>query len=246
MDIRIYQNNDKMLVQLSGRVVLDECDRLKGAVVPRIVPGVSQVNLDLSHVDFIDSAGLGVLVGMKVSSNKSRARLALISPSKGVSDILLVSKLDSIFDIMTGAEGDAIVASLARENFLVTGEQSAQAPAASQPGFQAPPAPATAPVGGTDRGMSAKDQIDQLCKNAVEYMRRRDYDQAAECYRKAIEIDPNYLPAHNNLGIVYEKKPQWNDLAIKQWERVLKLSKSRGDMKHVERAQKHLDDLLRA
>ena len=59
MEIRIYSSKDKLLVQLAGRVVLDECDRLKSAVVPRIAPGIGQVVLDLGKVDFIDSAGLG-------------------------------------------------------------------------------------------------------------------------------------------------------------------------------------------
>jgi len=241
MEIRIYQDRDKMLVQLSGRVVLDECDRLKGAVVPRIVPGLAQVNLDLSRVDFIDSAGLGVLVGMKVSSNKSRARLALIAPSKGVSDILLVSKLDSIFDIVTGSEAEAVIRALGKPEFAASGDEQTSPPSASSaPTFQAPPAPSTQ---GADAGMAPKDQIDQHCKNAVEYMRMRDYERAVECYKKALQIDPNYLPAHNNLAIVYEKKPQWNDLAIQAWEKVLELSQSRGDQKHIERAQKHLATL---
>lgn len=245
MEIKIYQDTDKMLVQLVGRVVLDECDRLKGAVVPRITPDINHVNLDLSHVDFIDSAGLGVLVGMKVSSNKNRARLALISPSKGVSDILLVSKLESIFDIMTGKEAQGIVASLAKPEYLVAGADAAEPqPSAAPQSFQAPPA-ASKPEAADAGQMTPKQRIELHCKNAVEHMRQRDYEQAAQCYQEALEIDPDYLPAHNNLAIVYEKNPKWQDKAIAAWERVLALSQSRGDQKHIERAQKHLSALQR-
>lgn len=238
MDIRIYQNRDKILVQLTGRVVLDECDRLKGAVVPRIVQGLSQVHLDLSRVEFIDSAGLGVLVGMKVSTNKSRASLHLVSPSKSVSDILVVSKLDSIFAIMTGAEAQGVIDELAKTSFLITGEATA-APRAASPSFQAPPS-TPSPAGG---GGSVKDQIDQLCKDAMEHMRLKDYDAAAESYKGALKLDPNYLPALNNLAIVYEKKPQTTSQAIALWEKVLAASQAKGDQKHVERAQKHLSAL---
>ncbi|MDK2970452.1 MAG: anti-sigma factor antagonist [Candidatus Sumerlaeota bacterium] len=239
MEILIYQNQDKLLVQLAGRVVLDECDRLKGSVISRISPGINKVSLDLSKVDFIDSAGLGALVGMKVTSNKNRATLSLLSPSKNVSDILVVSKLDSIFEIITGKEAEAILDSLAKPAFLISGDDSGSsahdATAGGGPAFQAPP---TAPAASTPR-----ERIDQLCKTAVDFMRQRDYERAAQCYTDVLEIDPEYLPAINNLAIVYEKKPQWQKQAIEQWERVLTLSQSRGDQKHVERAQKHLQEL---
>jgi anti-anti-sigma factor len=240
MDIRIFRKNEKMLVQLVGRVVLDECDRLKGAVVPRITNEIKQVNLDLSRVDFIDSAGLGVLVGMKVSSNKSRATLTLVAPSKGVADILMVSKLDSIFEIKTGREAEVVLAELARNEFLTTGDPAgaSTAPPAS-PGFQAPPSPANQQtVGGAGR-----DQIERLCDAARDHLKVRDYEAAAECYRKVMEIDGEYLPALNNLGIIYEKKPEWRDKAIQQWERVLDIARRHGDQKHIERAQKHLQAL---
>ncbi|MEQ8822038.1 MAG: anti-sigma factor antagonist [Sumerlaeia bacterium] len=245
MDIQIYQNSDKILVQLSGRVVLDECDRLKSAVVPRIVPGVAQVNLDLSKVEFIDSAGLGVLVGMKVSSNKSRSRLALVSPSKSVSDILTVSKLDAIFDILTGAEAKAVLQSLARPEFKAdgtAGDTSGPPAPPSSPTFHAPP-PTQPTVGPDASTLSPKEMIDRYCKDAVDFMRQRDYENAAACYKKALGIDEQYLPAHNNLAIVYEKNPATHQQAIEQWKRVLEISRSRNDDKHVDRAQKHLEAL---
>lgn len=238
MDIEIYQSDGKMLVRLTGRVVLDECDRLKGVIVSRIAAGIRQVNLDLSNVDFIDSAGLGVLVAMKVSSNKNRANLALISPSKGVNDILMVSKLDSIFDIVTGAEAKQIIDQLAKPQNLVGSPEPESVPQPEVPAFQAPP-------GGEAEAQSAKARIDKLCNEAIAHMRQRDYERAIACYKKVLEIEPAHLPAHNNLAIVYEKMPQWQDLAIAQWERVLELSQEREDQKHIERAQKHLAAIQR-
>ena len=79
---------------------------------------------------------------------------------------------------------------------------------------------------------NAREKVDQHCREAVDFMRQGDYDRAAECYLQAIELDPEYLPAHNNLAIVYEKKPAWHQKAVQQWERVLELSTSEGDQKH--------------
>lgn len=302
MDIQVFRQNADLLIQLTGRIVLDETDRLKTNTVPLIDTTVSLVYLDLSRVEFMDSAGLGVLVGLKMTTNKAKARLVLVAPSKAVHDILYVSKLDSIFDILTGAEAEGVrirlgtVANLQRSIGKDAGagtpaagpaggasggrisappapgafsigssapggggapQFSAPRPApqpafaspmaAPQPGFANQPSsaagnrPAAAPAGADASSMRAR--IEAHCREAVEFMRQGDYDRAADCYQKAVDLDPNYLPAYNNLAIVYEKKPAWHQKAIEAWEKVYQLSSKNGDQKHMERASKHLNNL---
>ncbi|MCX6999491.1 MAG: hypothetical protein NT106_04230, partial [Candidatus Sumerlaeota bacterium] len=65
------------------------------------------------------SAGLGVLVGLKMTSNKNKARMVLVTPSSTVNDILLVSKLHSIFDIMTGSDADILRKTLVVKGNLI-------------------------------------------------------------------------------------------------------------------------------
>lgn len=285
MEIQVYKLNADLYIQVSGRIVLDECENLKANTIPLIDKTISQVHLDLSNVEFIDSAGLGVLVGLKMSTNKSKARLILVSPSKGVHDILYVSKLDSIFDIVTGNEAEGIRAGMAVTPNLLRSiggdreaagpkEPSAAGPVSGTPpsggvspsppgrpvtsfslrtpppavGSMQEPAPAgseTASGPETRQVTNIQEKVDQHCREAVDFMRQGDYDKAAECYLQAIEIDPEYLPAHNNLAIVYEKKPAWHQKAIDQWEQVLNISQNQGDQKHIDRASKHLNNLRR-
>jgi len=248
MEVRIYAAQDTVLFRLKGRIVLDECDRLKTTILQFINAQVTQANLDLSGVDFIDSAGLGALVGIKVTANKHRARLSLINPSRSVSDILMVSKLDSIFDIVTGAEGDQLVARLAHAQNEKSPAGSVTAPSRSGPAVPSMPSATTSTpstVARPDDSGPVKDRIDKLCRDAVEFMRRGDYESATAAYQSAIELNPDYLPAHNNLAIVYEKRPNWHAQAIAQWKKVLELSMRNNDAKHTERAQKHLSNLER-
>jgi len=273
MNLNIYRANNNLYIDVQGRVVLDFCEQLKNTAIPLIDKGISQVYVDLSAVDFIDSAGLGVLVGLKMTSNKNKARMVLVTPSNTVNDILLVSKLHSIFDIMTGSEADVLKKSIVvKENLIktlneeeaslrtgtpreggVTDEVSIKkpmpaaplsiqgkqvTPEASAPGIE--PAPAqTVP----QAGKTTKEQVDECCRKAVELMRQGDYEKAIEHYLEAIKIDPEFLPAYNNLAIVYEKRPSWRSKAMETWEKVLELSQSVGDQKHIDRAQKHLSNL---
>lgn len=242
MEMKFYESANNLLVRMKGRIVLDECDRMKSSIATFINSSVSQINLDLSEVDFIDSAGLGALVGIKVSASKHRARLALVSPSRGVCDILMVSKLDSIFDIITGSDAEAVVKQLVHPQFEKIPAGAAAPSASSGPAI--PSMPSAAGHGASDSGAS-KERLDQLCRDAVEFMRKGDYDSAVQAYQKALEINSEYLPALNNIAIVYEKKPEWRNNAITQWKRVLDISTRNSDQKHIDRARKHLANLER-
>lgn len=262
MELKIYKSDHNVYVDISGRIILDECERLKNSIVGLLDKGVSQVYLDFSKVDFIDSAGLGVLVGLKMTANKNKARLILVSPSPNVSDILSVAKLESIFDIIDGAEAELLKASLIMPEYLVTtGETVKPSPRveltgsrsritssalrSDEPQMESPKVTTSAPAVSDLPQTFKTDQelIDEYCKQAVEYIRQGEYEKAVTAYLNALKIDMEYLPAHNNLAIVYEKKPSWLSKAIEQWEKVLEISQKRGDQKHIERAKKHLANL---
>lgn len=290
MELEIYQLRSDVYIAVRGRIVLEECERLKNACLPLIRKGIEQVFIDLSKVEYIDSAGLGVLVGFKMSASKNRARIVLIQPSRPVADILYISKLDGIFDILTGAEADLLKAQMMQpanrmgapviERAVSAGAElpTGSTPAIPRPGvgisprpeptvpppasgaFSAPPPPSReaekpfaaaarsgaetdpfASLDGTVR--TQKEMIEEHCRKAVEYMRVGNYDMAVLEYEKALRIDPEYLPALNNLAIVYEKQPSWIPKAIEQWELVLRISQQRGDQKHMDRAKRHLANL---
>lgn len=261
LEANTYRQRNDLYFLFSGRIVLEECERLRGEYLPLINMGVEQVIIDLSKVDFIDSAGLGVLVGMKMTASKNKARIVLLQPSKTVADILYISKLDGIFDIVTGADAELLKSQNAQPQFLVKGGDKQTIPTPSQTGewktskfertfpevsmemvaAQGESVPDDEQRGDTLR--SQRELVEEMCRHAVEYMRQGNYDLSVEEYRRALEMDPEYLPALNNLAIVYEKQPSWMTKAIEQWEKVLQLSQQRADQKHIDRAQRHLANL---
>ena len=274
MNIKIYKFKEKLYIALFGKVVLEECDKFKNSAMSFIDRGISQIYIDLENVNFIDSAGLGVLVGLKMTANKNKSRLILLNPSKGVYDILYVSKLDNIFDIITGKEAETSRASLMVEEYIVKEIQEnsmeeqdkrilppkiPQKPVIQQPQELTPlPQSSYIPVQPSPQMQEPKkfqppvqmkeekseqELIDEYCRTAVELMRQGYYEKAVEEYKKSLSVNPEYLPALNNLAIVYEKKPSWTANAIEQWENVLKVSEKLGDQKHIDRANKHLANL---
>ena len=256
MDLEIYQTRGNLYFLLRGRVVLEECDRLKNSCLHLITRDSEQVTVDLSKVDFIDSAGLGVLVGFKMTASKNKARIVLLQPSRPVSDILYISKLDGIFDIVTGPDAEMLKATMAQPANRVVAkpddpDESSAPTTDAREGRSSEsisidssvgtPTPEPATAEGEVSGL--REKLEEHCRLAVEHMRQGAHEQSVEQYRHALELDPQYLPALNNLAIVYEKRPSWLPKAMEQWELVLSISQQRNDQKHVDRAQRHLASL---
>ena len=61
------------------------------------------VVIDLSQVEFVDSAGVGVLVGAHRAAQKAGRRFAIRRPSHRVSVLLEVTGLNRLFAIEEGA-----------------------------------------------------------------------------------------------------------------------------------------------
>lgn len=238
-NLELYEAEHELLVVLKGRVVLEELDALKQAVLPHIKRGINHVYVDLQKVDYVDSAGLGLLIGFKMTSKMNGAAITLMDPTKTVSDVLSISKIDGIFDFLKGRDA------LDVRSRLTGGSNLLGSDAHSTDGSGMLMVNSDGTLQGEDDSVAKREQIEDFCRRAVEHMRQGDYEHSIECYKSALELDAEYLPALNNLAIVYEKQPAWHSLAVENWNRVLEISRKRGDEKHVDRAERHLADLKR-
>lgn len=90
-------NNAVTTVKCRGRIVNETSGQLKEAVRP-LIAGGGRILIDLTDVDHLDSSGLGMLVGLKVSAvNAGYCRLELVNASPRVLDLLRITKLTQLF-----------------------------------------------------------------------------------------------------------------------------------------------------
>ncbi len=84
-------------VKCHGELVSDTAAKVKELVKPLISVG-GRIILDLGDVKHMDSAGLGALVGLKVSAIKQEhCNLELANTTRGVQELLRITHLTQMF-----------------------------------------------------------------------------------------------------------------------------------------------------
>jgi anti-sigma B factor antagonist len=90
-----------------GRIVIgEEVTALREKIKGLLKDGTKNVLLSLADVSYIDSTGVGALVGSFTTIRNQGGQMKLSNLSQRVRDILLVTKLLTVFDVYESeAEG---------------------------------------------------------------------------------------------------------------------------------------------
>jgi anti-sigma B factor antagonist len=88
------------ILDVKGRIVLgEEIGDLRDAVRNLVADGKKKIILNLAEVDYIDSSGVGELVGSYTTVRNAGGELKLLNLTQKVHDVLHVTKLYTVFDI---------------------------------------------------------------------------------------------------------------------------------------------------
>lgn len=87
------------VVDLSGRMTLGEgCGVIRDTVKRLVESGEKLIVLNLAGVNYIDSAGLGELVGAYATVTNQGGALKLLNVQKYVHEVLQITRLYSVFE----------------------------------------------------------------------------------------------------------------------------------------------------
>jgi len=88
------------ILDLTGRITLGEGSvTLREAVKDAVQKGAKKILLNLQDVDYIDSSGLGEMVGAFTTVKNQGGELKLLHLTDKVHDLLQITKLYTVFDI---------------------------------------------------------------------------------------------------------------------------------------------------
>lgn len=107
LDIRESTREGIAILSLKGRLTVGEASAVREKVSEVAAAGNINVLLNLENVEYIDSTGLGALVICYTSLKKAGGALKLVNPNKRNVELLLLTKLHTIFEVFAD-EQDAV------------------------------------------------------------------------------------------------------------------------------------------
>ena len=99
MRSKVFNRNEAMVLECAGRLTIRDrksVDRISHDITET---GHSQVVIDLSKLDYIDSAGLGILLSLREGAMGRGKRIAIAGAVDSVREILDIASFGSLFDI---------------------------------------------------------------------------------------------------------------------------------------------------
>jgi anti-sigma B factor antagonist len=87
------------VISCIGRIVFGEEATALRETMKRLLNSTKQVVLNLSEVSYIDSGGLGTLVGVYSSAKAGGSEIKLTGLSERLRDTLQITKLVTVFEV---------------------------------------------------------------------------------------------------------------------------------------------------
>ena len=105
MNVNVRQNGDVTILDLRGKITIGSGDvALRNAIQEVMNSGAKKVLINMNDVSTIDSSGIGELVAAYTTVTNRGGKLKLVGLPPKVSDILQITQLVTVFEVMDSEE----------------------------------------------------------------------------------------------------------------------------------------------
>lgn len=99
LGLAVSTQSDRTIVTVSGEIDLATQGSLRAQLNELVVAGQVDLILDLTDVTFVDSTGLGALIGTRRRVHAFHGSLTLVIPNEAVLKVFTITGLQRVFDI---------------------------------------------------------------------------------------------------------------------------------------------------
>ena len=107
LSLATHSVSDHVVLEIGGEIDVYTAPRLRERLIDMVGSGEKNVIVDLGRVEFLDSTGLGVLVGAHRRLRATGGSLRLVCPHERLLKIFRITGLDSVFEIHSSVEDAA-------------------------------------------------------------------------------------------------------------------------------------------
>jgi len=91
---------DQFTLTLSGRITYQDHVTFRSFIETIDSGDVKKVSIELAKADFIDSAGLGMLLLLRDAVSQRQGRVSLVRPQGQVQRLIDTSRFSALFDVL--------------------------------------------------------------------------------------------------------------------------------------------------
>jgi anti-sigma B factor antagonist len=99
MSFKISEQDGITLVEVDGELTVGNRERFKQVVLERVAAGDRKFLMDFGASSYIDSTGLGALVGLSRKIREAGGRMRLTGLNEDLQTLFELTKLDTVFDL---------------------------------------------------------------------------------------------------------------------------------------------------
>ena len=108
LDIQQREHEGIVILDLKGRITVGpEASALRDRIAALIKAGTVNMILNMEHVAYVDSTGLGALVMCATSVRKQGGNMKLLNLNRRNIELLVMTKIATVFDLFAD-EQDAV------------------------------------------------------------------------------------------------------------------------------------------
>ena len=105
MSIQISEQDGKVIIALSGKIMGGpEAGQINDKINALIDEDKKKIIIDLKEVEWMNSSGLGILIGAIQTLKNNGGQLVLIHVSDRIENLLRITKLINVFSIKPDIE----------------------------------------------------------------------------------------------------------------------------------------------
>lgn len=107
LQITVRKENDVPIIELVGEVDAYTSARFRESMVELIENGASNLIINMEKVEYIDSSGLGALVGGLKRASEREGHILIVCTNPQVRKVFEITGLEKVFSLFS-SEADAI------------------------------------------------------------------------------------------------------------------------------------------
>lgn len=103
-DLETHEHGQWQVLAVTGEIDVATAPRMREAIIDMVNRGDRRIIVDLEAVDFMDSTGLGVLVGALKRVRTHEGSLRVVCTNSRVLKVFEITGLDAVFEVASSVE----------------------------------------------------------------------------------------------------------------------------------------------